>query len=82
MNEDPKRIWVDNTILCEFDMELCPESDVEYIRADLVDGLVEALEGLLAYSGIIEERDSNCATNKARAALKALESDEIGREME
>lgn len=46
---------------------------VRYVRADLVDGLVQALEGLLAYSGIIEERDSNCATNKARAALKALE---------
>jgi len=32
--------------------------------------LLEALKEMLAYSGIIEERDANYATNKARAAIK------------
>jgi outer membrane PBP1 activator LpoA protein len=32
--------------------------------------LLEALKEMLAYSGIIEERDTNYATNKARAAIK------------
>lgn len=47
MNEYPKRIWIDNTILDEFDMERCPESDIPYIRADIVDELVEACIKLL-----------------------------------
>jgi len=32
--------------------------------------LLEALQEMLAYSGIIEERDSNYATNKGRAAIR------------
>jgi len=72
MNEDPKRIWVDHTILCEFDMELCPESDVEYIRADLVDGLVEALDKL-AKLGNGDQYGNSVGNQIARAALKALE---------
>ena len=72
MNEDPKRIWVDNTILCEFDMELCPESDVKYIRADLVDGLVEALERL-AKLGNGNNYGNSLGNEIARAALKAME---------
>jgi hypothetical protein len=32
--------------------------------------LLEALKEMLAYSGIIEERDSNYTTNKARAAIR------------
>ena len=39
----PKKIWVDHTILDEFDTELCPELDIPYIRADIVDELVKAL---------------------------------------
>ena len=83
--EDPKRIWVDNTILNEFDMELCPESDVEYVRADIVEEMREALKEVLA-----AERFSNKppetvmqaeekldrikqAVIKAEAALKRLE---------
>ena len=79
MNEDPKRIWVDHTILCEFDMELCPESDVEYIRADLVDGLVDALKLLdVRTRDVCEDSygpDVDDAYYKARAALKALEEE-------
>jgi hypothetical protein len=45
------------------------------MRADIVDGLLEALKEMLAYSGIIEERESDYATNKARAALIAVEEE-------
>jgi hypothetical protein len=37
---------------------------------DSATDLLEALKEMLAYSGIIEERDSNYATNKARAAIR------------
>jgi len=71
--EAPKKIWMD-AYSAKYDWnETSSSEDIPYIREDVVLKLVEALEGLLAYSGIIEERDSNCATNKARAALKALE---------
>ena len=66
MNEYPKRIWIDNTILDEFDMERCPESDIPYIRADLVDELVEALEELM-YAR------TDKAEQMTEAALKKLE---------
>lgn len=66
MNEYPKRIWIDNTILDEFDMERCPESDIPYIRADLVDELIEALEELM-YAR------TDKAEQMAEAALKKLE---------
>jgi hypothetical protein len=74
MSETPKKIWVDNTILCEFDMELCPESDVKYIRADLVDGLVEAVEVFINGKFDSDEFDSQIEMMEdALAALKALE---------
>lgn len=68
----PKKIWVDP----EKEGAIWPcHNGIEYIRADLVDGLVEALEGL-------QEWVNGTAYDKARAALKALESAEIGRGME
>ncbi len=73
MNEAPKKIW-----MCTDAHDLVVEDgifNVPYIRADLVDGVVEALNEMLAYSGIIEERDSDYVTNKARAALKAMEEE-------
>jgi len=75
MSEDPKRIWVDHTILCEFDMELCPESDVKYVRADLVDGLVKAVEKVLRISD--RNHDAWYAARAAIAALKALEEEDV-----
>ena len=68
MNEYPKRIWIDNTILDEFDMERCPESDIPYIRADLVNELVEALNELM-YAR------TDKAESMAEAALKKLEEE-------
>jgi hypothetical protein len=73
MNKAPKKIWMSTDVhawAIEDDIFNLP-----YIRADLVDGLVEALNEMLAYSGIIEERDSDYVTNKARATLKALEEE-------
>jgi hypothetical protein len=72
MNKAPKKIWVSD-MGGWFENE--SSHDIPYIRADLVDGLVEALNEMLAYSGIIEERDSDYVTNKARAALKVLEQE-------
>jgi hypothetical protein len=77
MNEAPKKIWVEYeegrwpTVLCrEY-----KDAGEPYMRADIVDGLLEALKEMLAYSGIIEERESDYATNKARAALIAMEEE-------
>lgn len=70
MSKAPKKIWVGD-MGAWFENE--SSHDIPYIRADLVDGLVEALNEMLEYSGIIEERDSDYVTNKARAALKVLE---------
>ena len=40
------------------------------------DALLEALKELMEYAGIIEERCDTVATNKARAAIKAVEEGE------
>ena len=67
MNEAPKNIWVD-AFTATYDLnEPFKGEDIPYIRADLVDGLVEALEGL-------QEWVNGTAYDKARAALKALET--------
>ena len=68
MSEYPKMIWIDNTILDEFDIERCPESDIPYIRADIFNDLVKAFGEVLR----ISDRDHE-AWNKAQAALKKLE---------
>jgi hypothetical protein len=66
MTEAPKKIWVD-----EPDVFIKPvmDDDVAYIRADLVDGLVDVLQELCDL-GIGTAR-----IDKARAALKALEEE-------
>lgn len=82
MNEAPKKIWVyphnmessDNDWVST---EPVLDGDVPYIRADLVDALVEALEIIAGGWVCVDE-----AGLTARAALKALESAEIGRGME
>ena len=74
--EAPKKIWVWDYAADQMVNENPDSTDVLYIRADLVDGLVEALE---------EFRDYGLGTStmiKAKAALKALESAAIGRGME
>ena len=86
MTEAPKQIWAEH----EYREWSFKPSDFEdgtettqYIRADLVDGLVEALEGLLSCpDDPVEIMEKVIAAKKALAALKALEEAEIGRGME
>jgi len=66
MSEAPKKIWVWDYAADQMVNENPDSTDVLYIRADLVDGLVEALEGL-------QEWVNGTAYDKARAALKNLE---------
>ena len=68
MSEAPKKIWVWDYAADQMVNENPDSTDVLYIRADLVDGLVEALEGL-------QEWVNGTAYDKARAALKALEEE-------
>jgi len=69
MNEAPKKIWVDGD--ANVWTASHPEAkDVIYIRADLVDGLVEALEKIAGGWVCVDE-----AGLTARAALKALEEE-------
>jgi hypothetical protein len=68
MTEAPKKIWVWDYAADQMVNENPDSTDVAYIRADLVDGLVFALEGL-------QEWVNGTAYDKARAALKALEEE-------
>jgi hypothetical protein len=81
--EAPKKIWVTNAMQSmiprsdpndpPFPVGMKPIRSTIYIRADLVDGLVDALEQLLDDMG--DNGLSVCpgAKEQARAALKALE---------
>ena len=74
MNEAPKKIWVirDRYVV---DPEKVCERIVPYIRADLVDWLVEAVEFLCASVEPSNNVHPNSPLGKARAALKALEEE-------
>ena len=83
MSKAPKKIWADGEMVGESGFASCFDEPMggeytEYIRADLVDGLVEALEKI---SGFTISQFANTAdmANKccdvARAALKALEEE-------
>jgi len=79
MSEAPKKVWMvfDDDGCGGIDSYQAPKNfGSEYIRADLVDGLVEGLEELCYL------KEATPKIIKARAALKALESAEIGRGME
>ncbi len=67
MSEAPKKIWYD---LYSFEggLEKLSQHDTQYIRADLVDGLVEAVEKVLRISD--RNHDAWYATRAALAALK------------
>jgi len=80
LNEAPKKIWVrelprkEDMILIGLSYHTKPQglencTEHQYIRADLVDGLVEALKICLAGNGY--EFDDR----PAEAALKALEEE-------
>ena len=69
MNEAPKKIWYS----FEYEKRIIAganEEDTPYIRADLVDGLVEALKWIDNVWAVEREYKA-----KARAALKALEEE-------
>ena len=70
MNEAPKKIWVirDRYVV---DPEKVCERTVPYIRADIVDELVEALKYCLQFNGHAFMYDDT----KAEAALKKLEEE-------
>jgi len=72
----PKKIWVWGYAADQMVNENLDSTDVQYIRADLVDGLVEALEKISGFtmSQFVNTSDmANECRDVARAALKALE---------
>jgi hypothetical protein len=86
VNEAPKKIWLQTGCEdagcngeCSFselgEVTWCEDQihkdDIAYIRADLLDGLVEALEGLLSCQDDPVEIMEKVIT--AKTALKALE---------
>ena len=86
MNEAPKKIWMSDFV----DWEECfaeYEQDTQYIRADLVDGLVEALGELYEVAKNVDDEgplgegwQSDWLIEelrKARAALKALDEEAV-----
>ena len=86
MNEAPKKIWANAIEVEGWDKKPDFGKPFQYIRADLVDGLVEALK-TCRFSGYTDIDGDYITTQhfdgpKVRAALKALESAEIGRRME
>lgn len=77
MTEAPKKIWVDPDYLqdendCVSTVKVL-HRDVEYIRADLVNGLVEALEMCVKHLDADGNLWSKEEQAMALAALKALE---------
>lgn len=69
----PKKIWVDDKWEAHPRGPLIATNDVTpYIRTDLVEGLVDALEYVLNVCPAIDPSGED-AHEKARAALKALE---------
>jgi hypothetical protein len=78
----PKKIWVYPDLFEEVSLIKCMDYDVPYIRADLVDGLVAALEELLdqfdseirsEYGGTSMLESRLAEADHARAALAKLE---------
>ena len=73
-NEAPKKIWMSEDTKFEVYADQY-DGDILYIRADIVDGLVAALEGLTVHdfgaNGWNDQTERYAI--KARAALKALE---------
>ena len=73
----PKKVWVDSTSLVARDRNMY-ECDTAYVRADLVDGLVAALNAIIARWDTPLWKDAeptSVCIGKGRAALKALEEE-------
>ena len=69
MTEAPKKIWASK--------DSNPTGELtQYVRADLVDGLVEALKLLVSYGNVFSHKAGQESPYEiARAALKALEEE-------
>ena len=74
MSEAPKKIWVDDDVLWGSALELQSDykKETAYIRADLVDELVDALKWMRDILVVETETDVK-AIDRADAALKKLE---------
>jgi len=77
----PKSLWVDPDYIedetdCVSRMKVL-DRDVEYIRADLVDGLVEGLEMCVKHLDADGNLWSKEEQTMALAALKALEDPDV-----
>ena len=78
MNEAPKKVWIHEGFWRSGDAgywtgdEKTFSEDIHYIRADLVDELVEALKAVVRYAG---NSGDDYLADKARAALKKLEEE-------
>ena len=77
--EAPKILWYDDQECAAGPVQFNSD-EVKYVRADLVDGLVKIMED---FPGFTEDAAVGDAwVESLWAALKALESAEIGRGME
>ena len=70
MNEAPEKIWLDSDMTA---WKQYSEDDTPYIRADIVDELVEALKAVVRYVG---NSGDDYLADKVRAALKKLEEEQ------
>jgi hypothetical protein len=85
MSEAPKKIWVTNAMQSmiprsdpndpPFPVGMKPIRSTIYIRADLVDGLVEALKLSAFHMHKITTARGKADYSVVRAALKALEEE-------
>jgi len=71
MSNAPKKIWVDELFKAQEEKILA--NDIPYIRADLVDGLVEALKLSAFHMHKITTARGKADYSVVRAALKAME---------
>ena len=82
MNEAPKKIWKERshkvyTENADFVIETQKFEPTQYIRADLVDGLVEGLEMCVKHLDADGNLWSKEEQTMALAALKALEDPDV-----
>lgn len=77
MSETPKKIWVTGPIIKRHYLAHQLADDTLYIRADLVDGLVDALEDLMSLceAGLDSDYDVDAELTNAKAALAALKEE-------
>lgn len=78
MSKLPKKIYLDLEDFSPFMLEVLKyecSGHAPYVRGDVVDGLVEALEFLCASVEPSNTVHPNSPLGKARAALKALEEE-------